>query len=1278
MAKPKEEEEEKEEEKPDGLEIISVGSLYSGPWDKKYWSSSRGKDRYPYPVGYQARRAYNGGTYKMEIQEGHKGPLFVITSADGHLCSGQTADIAWDKFQKKGCPRMKIWHGKRFLCKIDGIEFFGFRNPFVQRLLRELVANVNGVAEHSLLPSGTCNGASNMEHNNQCQDSHTCSDLLPYLSRPQVTGKRSKRFKIIDPKSLGIDGLKRLRAGNLKCIVEPSNSINGNPKQGSSSSPSTCSFHLKDDSCRLLGASSTGVQSDYATGGENSHLAKDGLSSKSVDYSDHLGEKTVPVYEESKLASSEDNKSTVVQKFSAEENPLDRVRESELEGFNFPASMEIKALGALCPEESPSVHDIDLWAPDTLDFVQDTANSGPRSCDKFTRVIKEEIMATEVADSEELANKPYPKEEMGTSSSHLSSERSDFDSVGQDIAKSMMTVLLPQAIPLLKKTSSKKKRIVSPPENLPSIPALHEENNETGFFVEAQFAGVDHSVLKSSEFTKSNVLDTLDDEQREDHIMDQLILPSNNVEADQPSFGKDAYHPEIEKQLININVKESWVSHVETRGGRDILHDDKMQMNLSKRSQDGDLQFSESILGCMSICKKVPSEVNQDVCKNLVENSLGGEIHSDDFKAASHCNEGTSDASAGALGSSVHLLRKDTVTNTGASGIGNISISQPKKVYTRKKVPNTDPMVRKHSPSLLESVGCGKFVDGYIPETTGALLQSEPSYTSFSVDRLHKKELLSADTRVGEQFHDLHTDKTTITSNPVFDSHAHLISQTQKSDCPSEGQNTSNLFVRSTEKPKPHFKVGLVGDETTSDANNPGSEKQGTLFCHNKTLISKEVQGSSELKKQRNLELNNELEDAVEFLGCYFHPMPVLLLLLSRKGNEIYICAVCGLPVDKNRTLFLYKLAVEEPKIGCPYFVGHTSVAWPSSTDIFGREIAFERSGLQLTPDGKCLVLLGNTRTPYCREGRIDCLCSTCTTDCNENSTVKIVQVQDGYVSVLLKLRTTDSLQCILVCEPDHIIAAGESRGLNLWTMNSTWSAPTEEFTITSNDYISPCIMELKRIPECASLVIGHNGFGEFTLWDISRRIFVSRFSTPGTSVCQFCPISWFSWQREVHASNYPNVAAHINRLIDATKVQFSEHSKNHSFPPLKGEDVAIWCLVSTALNTDAQHKYESSASQINPIGWWRLALLVKNTIILGSALDTRVSAIGTSAGHGIIGTLDGLVYMWELLTGDKLGTLHKFKGGSVSCIAADDSGSGVVAVADESGQLLVYHKLKR
>lgn len=88
----------------------------------------------------------------MEVHEGPKGPLFMvrmiflliieylcfschwkifnkrlhrplqILSMDGSSFSGQTPDIAWDMFQRKGCLHTKIWHGKRSSCKVDGVE----------------------------------------------------------------------------------------------------------------------------------------------------------------------------------------------------------------------------------------------------------------------------------------------------------------------------------------------------------------------------------------------------------------------------------------------------------------------------------------------------------------------------------------------------------------------------------------------------------------------------------------------------------------------------------------------------------------------------------------------------------------------------------------------------------------------------------------------------------------------------------------------------------------------------------------------------------------------------------------------------------------------------------------------------------------------------------------------------------------------------------------------------------------------------------------------------
>lgn len=82
--------------------------------------------------------------------------------------------------------------------------------------------------------------------------------------------------------------------------------------------------------------------------------------------------------------------------------------------------------------------------------------------------------------SEGLVSESDPEEERGTSNSNGSSQKSDFDSVGQETAKSMMSFLLPQAVPLLKKSSRKKKAAVSPSEIMPfgeNTPELNKKTN---------------------------------------------------------------------------------------------------------------------------------------------------------------------------------------------------------------------------------------------------------------------------------------------------------------------------------------------------------------------------------------------------------------------------------------------------------------------------------------------------------------------------------------------------------------------------------------------------------------------------------------------------------------------------------------------------------------------------------------------------------------------------------------------------------------------------------
>lgn len=100
------------------------------------------------------------------------------------------------------------------------MQLFGFKNPFVQRLLWELVADLNGKAEQSLNIS---NEISKIEHDDCSQNVGTYSDLLLCLGRPHVTGKRSRRCENKNVKLHGETFLKRSRPQESTCSSIASN-----------------------------------------------------------------------------------------------------------------------------------------------------------------------------------------------------------------------------------------------------------------------------------------------------------------------------------------------------------------------------------------------------------------------------------------------------------------------------------------------------------------------------------------------------------------------------------------------------------------------------------------------------------------------------------------------------------------------------------------------------------------------------------------------------------------------------------------------------------------------------------------------------------------------------------------------------------------------------------------------------------------------------------------------------------------------------------------------
>lgn len=119
---------------------------------------------------------------------------------------------------------------------------------------------------------------------------------------------------------------------------------------------------------------------------------------------------------------------------------------------------------------------------------------------------------------------------------------------------------------------------------------------------------------------------------------------------------------------------------------------------------------------------------------------------------------------------------------------------------------------------------------------------------------------------------------------------------------------------------------------------------------------------------------------------------------------------------------------------------------------------------------------------------------------------------------------------------------------------------------------------------------------------DISKRILLSKYSYTGSSVIQVLPIGFF----RIPSFSGADVEEHIKGIMAATKACFSSSCEDPAFFSPNDEGMAVWVLIYAAGDSEIQYQHRSSGIKPRPTGCWRLALLVKNTLILGSALDSR------------------------------------------------------------------------
>ncbi|MCH88968.1 F/Y rich carboxy-terminal protein, partial [Trifolium medium] len=121
---------------------------------------------------------------------------------------------------------------------------------------------------------------------------------------------------------------------------------------------------------------------------------------------------------------------------------------------------------------------------------------------------------------------------------------------------------------------------------------------------------------------------------------------------------------------------------------------------------------------------------------------------------------------------------------------------------------------------------------------------------------------------------------------------------------------------------------------------------------------------------------------------------------------------------------------------------------------------------------------------------------------------------------------------------------------------------------------------------------------------DITKLNCVSSFSASKYPINEFFPISLFDLQTKGLGLSYASIEEKAEKLLEATNFWQSEQRETRVYLPT--EDAAMWFLVSTPSDFDCceNHVSTSSHQDVHTARSWRLALLVKNSIVFGSPLD--------------------------------------------------------------------------
>ncbi|PAN11118.1 hypothetical protein PAHAL_2G142800 [Panicum hallii] len=860
---------------------------------------------------------------------------------------------------------------------------------------------------------------------------------------------------------------------------------------------------------------------------------------------------------------------------------------------------------------------------------------------------------------------PVSSEQVGLSSgSYLSSEKTDLELAEKEVAKSMMSILLPQAIPLLKKFNKKKKSKRKKKENstvsvrttsahnpsddrcqgltVPTIIGEGVSKNSSGTCDH----GGSHCERVKNGSTDDDCKNVFKLGKMNDFVADSFEDDAQ-ILGDNTSKSMYVHHHESDDACSRGPNENSKLLYGKTEGHAKLyecqvgVHDGTNAPDVVYDHEKGQYILSDSLLACLE-----EEFGGEDSYHPANYNQYNGDVEKIQFEQQfNDLTNGTKNGSSVSIDVSYH-----NKTSSGSVDVSAQAFARNGSAVLRNGECLANVLPPVHSNTYNDAAKWGKHdvsstsIAPPACEANSSLLDMQDEQDHTKVPAINQKEnrLHGVSYKCKKSNGLFQKSNTSCHSDNVefFDKYVAF-------EPPEKGRhsNDGSQGVSTT-------KVWPVGDRPEADKGNVlGKVEECQAGCRNGNMKAMSVSLESNICERiplkgendgfhhqpgHTLSVTNRTHGLLseytkaqssrsghhlELVGCYLHQMPVLSIMLNTKNHSsLYIYVFCGLLESCQRFVHVYTVSKDQQDAP-PCFVGYTPLLLPSLDQSCTGNFSFGRSGLQFTPDGQFLVLLSCIRIPFCRMQNIDCLCSVCKLGQCEDNSLKIVSVNLGYVSLITKLMPYGTASCILICEPNYIVVIEDNRNLHIWKMVNDWR-------------------------------------------DISKRTLLATFTSAGNIVFQILPVGFCSLQDIIHAP-VDDIDKKL-REIGISGMSRKIDQDHFMMPPR--DDIGVWVLISSA--SVAEYQYDLRTKEHNPR--WRLALLAKKRVVMGNILDTRITALDASGNYGFAGTNGGLLYLWELSSGRKLIGVQCFNRGPVSCVAVDAK-SGAVAVTDGGCQVLLY-----